>query len=68
MKKASGEIDGYKWEASVEESCGEWEETYYRVEAPDREEICCGFTSGPLEDGIESCKLAIENHKNNENE
>lgn len=68
MKKASGEIDGYTWEARVEESCAGWEQTYYRAETPDGEEFCCDFTSGPLEDGIEACKVAIEDHKNGEYE
>lgn len=68
MKTASGEIDGYKWDVSVEESCGGWEQTYYHVYAPDGEEIECDFTSGPLEDGIFYCKAVIENHKNGEHE
>lgn len=68
MKKASGEIDGYKWQVSIEECCGGWEETYYHVEAPDGEIFCDDHTTGPLEDGIEYCKVAIENHKNGEYE
>jgi len=66
MKKESGKIDGYKWEVEVEECLGGWEQTYYRVEAPDGEEFCCNSTSGPLEDGVFYCMAAIENHKNGE--
>lgn len=68
MKKASGIIDGYKWEVTVEESMGGWGQTNYRVETPDGEEFCCGFTAGPLEDGVEICKGAIECHRNGEHD
>lgn len=66
MSEESGKIDGYKWVTSVENALCGYELTYYHVEAPDGEIFCDNFTSGPLEDGIEACKAAIEDHKNGE--
>jgi len=63
-RKASGFKDNYKWQAKTVTCCGGWEQTYYSVTAPDGEIFCDDFTNGPLEDGIEICKIAIDDHKN----
>ena len=61
-QEVSGTYGQYKWKAFVDESLGGETLTYYHAIAPNGEIFCDTFTSGPLKDGVESCKAAIENH------
>ncbi|MBO9483778.1 hypothetical protein [Salinisphaera sp. G21_0] len=61
-KEVSGTYGEYKWKVSVDESLEGEALTYYHAIAPNGEIFCDTFTAGPIEDGIESCKAAIENH------
>ena len=61
-KEVSGTYGEYKWKVYVDESLEGDTLTYYQAIAPSGEMFCDTFTAGPIEDGIERCKAAIENH------
>ena len=61
-KEVSGTYGEYKWKVTVDESLEGDTLTYYQAIAPDGKIFCDTFTAGPIDDGIESCKAAIENH------
>lgn len=65
-RKIIGTADGYKWTVYIDECMGGWDQTYYYAISPEDVFIADGFTTGPLQDGIDICFDAIEAHKKGE--